>query len=179
MRSTLLLNASYEPLSVVSAKRAVNLILHGKAVPLDASPFDFEHAGGMLNIPYVALMTFQVRRSNAEKIKGPRYSRRGVLVRDNFICQFCGKYGDTIDHVLPVSKGGKSTYENCVTACKSCNFKKGNILLKDLGWELARKPHQPTVYEHLLQKIHRESDAYPVWSQYIDWWTPKRELVSA
>lgn len=178
MRSTLMLNASYEPLSVVSAQRAVTLIARGKAVSLDASPVDFAYAGGAINVPYVALLTTHVRR-NSTHVRGIGYSRRGVLVRDNFTCQFCGNYGDTIDHVVPQSKGGLSSYENCVTACKSCNFKKANKSLKEMGWELPGTPRTPSVYEHLLQKAGRDSEAFPIWSGYIEMWAPKKDRLMA
>jgi 5-methylcytosine-specific restriction endonuclease McrA len=177
MKSTLLLNASYEPLSVVSARRAVALIIKEKAVSLDDSPAIFESAYASINIPYVARLNRFVKKSSS--VRTPRFSRRGVLVRDNHTCAYCGKYADTIDHVLPRHAGGTSTYENCVASCLSCNGKKSNKLLHDIGWSLKFKPSAPTLSENLLGKAKAHEELFEYWSEYIYMYDPslKKEPV--
>lgn len=172
MKSTLLLNASYEPLSIISAQRAVNLLVQNKVVSLDDSPHEFNSAYGAIAVPYVALLREQIKRKGYAR--PPKFSRRGVLVRDNFTCAFCGKYGDTIDHVVPRSLGGGSTYENCVAACSPCNRKKSNKTLKEIGWVLKVTPQVPSPYENLLRRISTNDEAYASWEQYISYYMPTR-----
>lgn len=171
MKSTLLLNASYEPLSVVSAQRAVTLIIQEKAISLDDSPANFTTASGKeFAVPYVARLNKFVKRGTS--LKAPRFSRRGVLIRDGHSCAYCGKYADTIDHVIPRAAGGRSTYENCVAACTHCNRKKSNKFLHDLGWSLNFKPTAPSLYENLLNKARSNEEAFEYWSQYIFMYDP-------
>jgi 5-methylcytosine-specific restriction endonuclease McrA len=79
--------------------------------------------------------------------KGPRYSRTGVLRRDNYCCAYCGKHATTIDHVVPRSKGGKSTWVNSVAACRKCNEKKADKTLEQTGMKLRFKPFVPTFFD--------------------------------
>jgi len=179
MKSTLLLDVSYEPLSVVSAQRAVTLIIQDKAVSLDDSPATFESANRSIAIPYVALLTHKAARKHTA-IKPPRFSRRGVLIRDSNTCVYCGKYADTIDHVIPRAAGGGSTYENCVASCGTCNRKKSDKFLEDLGWSLKKKPTVPSVYENLLNKSRSSEETFGSWSEYIFNYDPalrKREAA--
>lgn len=172
MKSTLLLNASFEPLSVISAQRAVTLIVQGKATILDESPAFFNSAYGQINVPYVAILTKQVKRKT--HLKPPRFSRRGVLIRDNYTCAYCQKYGDTIDHVVPRSKGGTTTYDNCVTSCGPCNRKKSDKTLKEIGWTLDVKLKAPSVYDNLLNKVRGNGEVFEVWHKYVEYYSPQR-----
>lgn len=174
MKSTLLLNASYEPLSVISAQRAVTLIVQGKASILDESPAFFNSAHGKINVPYVAILNRQVKQKTHRK--PPRFSRRGVLVRDSYTCAYCKKYGDTIDHVVPRSAGGSTTYENCVASCGPCNRKKSNKTLKEIGWTIDQSfsLKAPTVYETLLNKVKNTGEAYATWNKYVQYYVPQK-----
>lgn len=178
-KSTLLLNASYEPLSVVSAQRAITLIVQGRAVSLDNSPYSFGSESLNIDVPYVARLNNFVKRSSS--VKAPRFSRRGVLIRDNNLCVYCGAHATTIDHVLPRASGGISTYENCVAACINCNRKKGHRLLKDLGWSLKTFPVVPSMYENFLNKARNDENVFSAWSEYIYMYDPalkKRKLLT-
>lgn len=172
MRSTLLLNASYEPLSVVPSRRALQLLLTGKAVTEDPSPYKIKTASGtLINIPYVARLTYEVKRR--KHVKPASFQRRGMLNRDNFLCVYCGKSGNTVDHVIPRSLGGKTSYDNCVTACFNCNHKKGNKTLEQLGWSLP--PGTLTVppkreYRTMLDKAHHDLNMFTTWIEYISWY---------
>lgn len=174
MQSTLVLNASYEPLSIVPATRAIAMILAGKADSLDDSTRAFRSATSELKVPYVVRLNKMVKPRRSRKIS---FSRRGVLVRDNFTCAYCGGYGDTIDHVIPQSKGGGSTYENCVTACKKCNSKKDDMYLSELGWTLPSVPDVPSWYMMALHRSPANSPQRRSWEQHIAYYDPRVALT--
>lgn len=176
MQSTLVLNASYEPLSVVPVTRAISMLMSGKAVSLDDSNVVFRSTSFELNAPYVVRLNAMVHRSSRRKVA---FSRRGVLVRDNFTCVYCGKRGDTIDHVLPQSKGGPTSYENCVAACRKCNSKKDDLLLSEIGWSLPQKPSAPSWYMMALFKAPAASPQRESWAQHIAYYDPKVALMIA
>lgn len=159
---TLVLNAGYEPLAVVSFKRALALVMSHKATVVEA---DVSHpVFGIANAwdrPSVILLSRYVRLPRGRMVP---VSRRGVLRRDNHRCAYCGKTGTTIDHVLPRSKGGQDSWENLVACCLRCNNIKGDRLLSEIGWTLRwvpRMPHEPAWMvrgaEHLL----------PEWEGYL------------
>jgi len=86
------------------------------------------------------------------------FSKRNVLIRDNFTCMYCGadiKRYSTLDHVIPKSKGGKSTFENVVACCITCNNKKDNKLPSQAKMYLTRQPYSPTINEFILLQIKR------------------------
>lgn len=167
MQSTLILSASYEPLEIVSAKTSIKLILNDKAVSIDDSPTTFRAERYLLQVPYVALLHRNVRKVHR---KNQSFSRRGVLARDNFLCVYCGKKATTIDHVIPSSIGGGSTYENCVAACQSCNSKKDNKSLKQMGWKLGFTPIAPSPYFLFLHNMKGDVEAKAAWLPYIEGW---------
>jgi len=177
MKGTLVLNATFEPLSVVSTHRALTLLTQGKVVALDESPVFFNSENGRINVPYVALHKNNVKRPI--NLKTTSWSRHGVLVRDGFTCAYCGAPANTIDHVWPVSKGGKSTYQNCVAACFPCNQKKRNKTLKEIGWELKFDPTVPSVYESILNRARGDNEVFEIWNKYVSYYMPAKKLVSA
>ena len=99
-----------------------------------------------------------------------RFSRGNVYLRDEGICQYCAKPVEkkvsTLDHVNPVSRGGKSTFENCVTACAPCNSTKSD---KTKGWKPLRTPYKPDYYE-LVNKRKKQPFAlgHPGWAEYMN-----------
>jgi 5-methylcytosine-specific restriction endonuclease McrA len=138
----LLLNATFEPLAVVTAKRAVVLMLTGKAecveVTLDVA---FHSENLILPAPSVMRLSRYVRVPYRGAVP---MTRAGVLRRDGRRCAYCGRRADTIDHVVPRSRGGGHTWENCVAACRLCNSRKADRLLGELGWTLDRPPRPPS-----------------------------------
>lgn len=168
MQSTLVLNASAEPLSIISARRAVMLIVNEKAIALDNSTVVYRSAKHEVPLPYVIILKERVSKKTG--YRSAKFSRRGVLVRDNFSCAYCGKFAETIDHVIPRKDGGKSTYENCVAACTSCNRKKGHKSLKALNWSLNYTPKAPSLYANLLGKVRHNPELFNVWAQHILPW---------
>lgn len=169
MKSTLLLNVSYEPLSVVSARRAVRLVDTGKALIEDESPYYFTTASNdRIVIPYVARLVQDKKHRGA--LKAPNFSRRGVLVRDNFTCAYCGKHADTIDHVLPRALGGGTSFENCVAACLKCNGKKGHKTLKQMGWSLKQAPVPVSSYSRIFHLAQKDEELFDSWIEYLSWY---------
>lgn len=168
MESTLVLNASFEPLDITSATKAINKILSGKAVAVDNSSKLFHAENVDLPIPYVVQMTYMVHRKRRGRLG---FSRRGVLVRDNHTCAYCGLRADTIDHVLPRALGGVNSYENCVAACYKCNNKKADHTLAKMGWNLGFVPTSPSPYTMLMQHVKQDSEAWHAWNEYISPWS--------
>jgi 5-methylcytosine-specific restriction endonuclease McrA len=137
----LLLNATFEPLAVVTAKRAIMLLLSGKAECVEAAVDAAFHSEN-LTVPAPSVM----RLSRYVRIPYRRtvpMTRAGVLRRDARRCAYCGRRADTIDHVVPRSRGGTHTWDNCVAACKACNSRKADRLLEEIGWTLESPPKPP------------------------------------
>ncbi|MGK5628097.1 HNH endonuclease [Streptomyces sp. URMC 123] len=148
MRETLVLNASFEPLSTVTLRRAVVLVMQDKAVVEQA------HPGLRLRASSVELPVPQVIRL-CRYIKVPYrrqapWSRRGVLVRDRHRCAYCGRRATTVDHVLPRSRGGGDTWLNTVAACAEDNHRKADRTPEQAGMRLLFQPFEPTPADALL-----------------------------
>jgi 5-methylcytosine-specific restriction endonuclease McrA len=137
---SLVLNATYEPLCVVSARRAVVLVLSEKAEVLHDSDEDMRSERLALKVPSVIRLRYFVkvpfRRRSA-------LNRRAVFARDGGRCQYCGGAAESIDHVVPRAKGGAHTWENVVAACRACNTAKRDRLLSETSMVLRRRPSVP------------------------------------
>ena len=159
---TLVLNAGFEPLAVVSFKRAIVLVMNDKATVLAA---DVEHpvvgSFGAVDRPSVILLTRYVRIPTGRMIP---VSRRGVLRRDNQRCAYCGHSASTIDHVLPRSRGGKDSWENLVACCLRCNNVKGNRTPGEMGWKLLFRPQPPHGTSWLVRGVERTQ---PQWEEFL------------
>jgi 5-methylcytosine-specific restriction endonuclease McrA len=137
---SLVLNATYEPLCVVSARRAVVLVLAEKADVLHDTDEDMRSERLALKVPSVIRLRYFVkvpfRRRSA-------LNRRAVFARDGGRCQYCGAAAESIDHVVPRAKGGTHTWENVVAACRPCNTAKRDRLLSETSMVLRRRPSVP------------------------------------
>lgn len=149
----LLLNANYEPLNVCNLRRAVNLIMLGKAEVLQPSDQQVRTSEGYVEVPSVVKMNYHVRRP----LPKLRLSRHSVLARDNYMCQYCGSTRElTIDHVQPRWSGGPHTWENLVACCRKCNLRKADKTPQQAGMKLKTTPRKPSYVPHLsLQKYLR------------------------
>jgi 5-methylcytosine-specific restriction endonuclease McrA len=151
---TLVLNAGFEPLAVVSFKRALVLVLNQKATIIAA---DVEHpvygTSGSWARPSVIVLTRYVRIPMTRKVP---VSRRGVLRRDDQHCAYCGGGANTIDHVQPRSRGGADSWENLVACCLRCNNKKGNRTLSEMNWTLRIRPRAPHGTSWMVRGIERD-----------------------
>jgi 5-methylcytosine-specific restriction endonuclease McrA len=140
MTRALVLNASYEPLSVVSARRACVLVLTGKADVVHATHESLRSEHLAVDIPSVVRLRYFVRVPFGRR---SALSRRGVFARDGGRCQYCGSRAESIDHVHPKSRGGQHVWENVVAACRRCNATKRDQMLADTSMRLARRPAEP------------------------------------
>lgn len=160
---TLVLNAGYEPLAVVSFRRALVLVLNQKATVLASSGGEMVHsATTSFEVPSVILLSRYIRVPLSRQIP---VSRRGVLRRDGHRCAYCGRSADTVDHVQPKSRGGLETWENLVASCLRCNNKKGNRTLAELGWQLNFSPRTPSGLSWLVRGAERQE---PEWSEFLE-----------
>jgi 5-methylcytosine-specific restriction endonuclease McrA len=153
MRMCILLNADYSFLNLVHWKRAVCLMAKGKVEVIKDSQATVHNAGGAeWRIPAVMRLVKLIRTIYRA---GVAFTKRNVLVRDGFRCAYCGGQKDrlSIDHIIPRSRGGKTTFENCVAACKSCNLRKGGRTPSEAGMYLKVKAYQPTITEFLRMKF--------------------------
>ncbi|MHA6796013.1 HNH endonuclease [Pseudonocardia bannensis] len=139
----LLLNATFEPLAVVTAKRAVVLMLSGKAECVQAALEGAAFRSENLSIPAPSVMRLS-RYVRVPYRRAVPMTRAGVLRRDGRRCAYCSKRADTIDHVVPRSRGGTHTWDNCVAACRACNSRKADRLIEELGWTLKVAPAPPS-----------------------------------
>lgn len=163
MSRVLLLNATFEPLAVVTAKRAVLLMLSGKAECVQAALEGAAFRSENLTIPAPSVM----RLSRYVRVPYRRQvpmTRAGVLRRDRRSCAYCGKRADTIDHVVPRSRGGTHCWENCVAACRSCNSRKADRLVEELGWKLGVTPRIPTRPGGVLVLT---TEPHPAWEPWL------------
>jgi 5-methylcytosine-specific restriction endonuclease McrA len=140
MGAALVLNATYEPLCVVSLRRAVVLVLAEKAVVVEESSQVMHSERLAVPVPTVVRLARFVRVPFRHEVP---LTRRAVLDRDGHACAYCGGKAETIDHVRPRSRGGPHTWTNVVAACSRCNHRKGDRLLGEIGWRLAVAPTQP------------------------------------
>ena len=154
MTDVLLLNASYEPLRILSVERATRLILRGRVEAASEETVRIPTSSGEWFVPRVLRLR---RYVNVPKLH-VKWSKRAVLRRDNWTCIYCGvRAGDlrgsrkigaadfSVDHILPQSRGGSNTWGNTACACRECNQRKGNRTPQEAGMKLLWEPRRPRV----------------------------------
>lgn len=154
MVAVLLLNASYEPLTIIPQRRAMSLLLRGRVDAATQETVPIQGISASLQIPIV----LRLRRYINVPRRGARWSRRAVLQRDRFTCIYCGlkandmqkgrlltKQDFTVDHLIPRSRGGQNTWGNTACACPVCNHRKGNRTPHEAGMVLRWEPKIPRV----------------------------------
>lgn len=140
MAQALVLNATYEPLCVVSTRRALVLVLDEKADVLNATDRIFRSERVAFAEPSVVRLRHFVKVPYQARVA---LNRRAVFARDGHICQYCGDSAENIDHVIPRSRGGMHTWDNVVASCRPCNARKRDHMLEDSGMRLRRPPVVP------------------------------------
>lgn len=162
MRDTLVLNASFEPLSTVTLNRAVVLVLSDKAVVEQAHPgLRVRAAAVEIPVPRVIRLCRYVRVPFRRRAP---WSRRGVLVRDQHRCAYCGKRATTVDHVVPRAQGGTDSWLNTVASCAMDNHRKADRTPEEAGMPLLRQPFEPTPADAMLLSLGRhELATLPGW----------------
>lgn len=158
----LLLNATYEAIRVISLKRAVVLVLQEKAEIVEAGDTEIRSATSSVPKPEVIRLKYYVKIPYKSRVP---LSNRAVLNRDKYKCAYCGAKANTVDHVQPKSKGGKHEWTNVVAACKSCNSKKADKTLQQLGWKLPFTPEAPTARTWIVVGTIENAQA---WSEWLD-----------
>lgn len=160
----LVLNASYEPLQLVSVRRAVVLLLQDKAELVEATAQQLRARGFSLAVPLVIRLVRYIKIPRRLKLP---CSRRGVLARDRETCQYCGVQPGrstlTVDHVLPKSQGGLTLWDNVVTACRECNHRKGGRTPEQANMLLRSTPRQP---QYVAFALLGELERHEVWRKY-------------
>ncbi|UCD37670.1 MAG: HNH endonuclease [Fidelibacterota bacterium] len=161
-RYVLVLNQSYEPVMVTNAKRAVILMLLGKAEEVVNYQEVVHSPSIQMPLPSIVRLSRYVRVRDKEIVM----TRKNVLKRDNHRCQYCGRSSVplTLDHVVPKQRGGRDTWNNLVSACHPCNVRKGNRTPSEADMPLIRPPHKPSRITY-FQKFVRKHQA--AWRPYL------------
>ena len=150
-KSVILLNGDYSFLNVISWKKAITLVVKGKAEILKATNDVVRSVGTHIVMPIVLRLIKLVRTVYRSKVP---FSKKNIFIRDRFTCMYCGSHDNlTIDHITPKSMGGKSTFENCITSCYRCNNKKGSRLPSEAKMYPKKIPSQPTISEFLRYRM--------------------------
>ena len=157
----LVLNQDYQPISICSVQRSVKLVFLDKAELLHDDP---ERVIRTVDSEFLYPSVIRLKRYIRIPYANIVLSRRNVMKRDRHTCQYCGIKSDlTLDHVLPRSRGGEDSWENLVTACNTCNVKKGNRTPDEAGMELDTEPYRPvhiTFFQHLMNGVQEHWKPY-------------------
>ena len=163
MGQVLVLNASYEPLNITTWRRAMVMLMKGKAEGLEHDQSKLVRQG--THLPTVIRLVQFVR----VPFRQLPLTRRNVFQRDNHCCQYCGSRSEqlSIDHVMPRSRGGGDSWDNITTACLSCNVRKGSRTPEEAGMPLNRVPRRP--HSSLSFEAVRQIDSgrYLEWAKYV------------
>src|SRR2546428_2336855 len=142
--AVLVLNYTYEPLHFTNARRAITLLLAGKAEAGEAPPRVVRSPSVAFALPAVIRLAIYIRKPFLDRVA---FNKKNILRRDGYTCQYCNRRGErlTVDHILPRSRGGETTWTNVVPARPRCNLKKGSHLLEDAGNSQLAPPLDPNV----------------------------------
>ncbi len=162
----LVLNATFEPINVTAVRRAMVLLLKGVAQAEELHPAEVHSPSKSLKVPSVIrLLAYRHIPQQTRAL-----SRKNILLRDRNTCQFCGCTFPaselTLDHVLPRSRGGRSSWENLVACCYQCNNQKGDHTPEEVGLELVRRPRPFTLHtsRQLMRLIGHKDEK---WRKYL------------
>lgn len=158
---TLVLNAGFEPLAVVSFRRALVLVLTGKATLVAAHADEVVGATTRVPRPSVILLRRYIRAPYSSQVP---VSRRGVLRRDGHRCAYCSRSATTVDHVVPRSRGGADTWVNLVACCVRCNNTKGSRTPEEMGWSLGVHAYAPRGPAWVVKGADQRD---PAWEEYL------------
>jgi 5-methylcytosine-specific restriction endonuclease McrA len=165
MHRVLVLNATYEPLSIISVRRAVVLLLKEKAELIEAANERLHAERTSVPVPLVIRLVYYVRIPGRVTMAP---TRNGVLLRDNCTCQYCGvapgRGGLTLDHLVPRSRGGETAWDNVVACCRPCNTRKGDRTPEEAGMTLRRRPGRPHYVAFL---VLAGAGPREVWDKYV------------
>lgn len=162
----LVLNSTYEPIHICNVRRAVVLIFKGVAVMQEASHFTLRSVSSVLAAPSVIRLVHFVHIP----FKKRPASKNNILIRDRYVCQYCGKplksQEITLDHILPKSRGGETIWENLATCCTRCNVKKGSQLPEEAGLTLLKDPRKGSTF-HFIHLLRHYGSVDEKWKKYL------------
>jgi 5-methylcytosine-specific restriction endonuclease McrA len=152
MERVVVLNGDFSFLNVIPWQRAICMVIKGKAEVLKYSDKVIKIAEGkIMQIPLVLKLIKIVRMIYRTRVP---FSKRNVMIRDGYKCTYCGSTDTlTIDHVIPISRNGKSDFDNCVTCCKTCNAKKKDRTPSEAKMYMKKKPYSPTISEFIKIRL--------------------------
>ena len=171
--AVLVLNQNYEPLNVCNARRAFVLVDRGKAEILEHSEGALRSALHSFPIPSVIRLIYMIKRPRPQM----RLTRREIFVRDRYTCQYCGRQTRdlTIDHVMPRHRGGGHTWDNLVSACRSCNHRKAGFTPQEARMTMLNEPAKPPASSYYVFYHYLESQED--WRKFIPGWEKHHEVV--
>ena len=162
----LVLNQNYEPLNVCNVRRALVLVLRGKAEVIETAAKAIRTTTSSYLLPSVIRLVHMVRRPRPRV----RLTRKEVFARDGWACVYCGRSTRelTLDHVVPRHRGGAHTWENLVSACKPCNHRKAGRTPDEAHMHLGGEPGQPrvSIYYQFFQYLNVEE----AWRKFVPGW---------
>lgn len=163
--AVLVLNQNYEPLNICNTRRALVLVIDGKAEVLEEYAAGVSSATRVFPSPSVIRLIYMIRRPRPRV----KLTRREVFIRDNYTCQYCGRQsGDlTIDHIVPRHRGGSHTWENLVSACKACNHRKGGKSLQEARMLLRSQPKEPSPGVYYTIERRLDSGIFESWEKFL------------
>lgn len=165
-RKVLILNQTFEPLQVCTPRRAVVLLFTGKAERVEDGAGVLRSPSVAFPLPLVIRLHHYINRPAHNTIS---FNKKNIFKRDAYTCQYCGRDSGermTIDHVVPKSQGGRTIWENVVSACRACNLRKGNRRPGEAGMYLLRKPARPHSFSY-LGILAQTSPHYQAWRKYL------------
>jgi 5-methylcytosine-specific restriction endonuclease McrA len=166
MVSTLLLNASFEPMKVIPWQRAITLLVLDKAELLEAYDDVVRGMSAEFQMPSVVRLR---RFARGRRAAGVKFSRTNVYRRDEYTCQYCGAQPGasklTFDHVVPRARGGRTEWTNIVTACVPCNARKADRTPEQARMTLVRVPARPAY----MQAVGERDVLHDAWRDYLTW----------
>jgi 5-methylcytosine-specific restriction endonuclease McrA len=159
---TLILNSTFKPLSLATPKRALALLFSKKINVLKNSDIRLRSVEQSIAIPKVAVLTYYVKAPYARRVA---LNRENIFIRDSYLCQYCGDDAESIDHIMPKSKGGSHEWGNVVACCKRCNLLKADKLLGKTSLHLQKAPTIPGGNFWIKTIIGNNPD--PEWKEYL------------
>lgn len=163
--SVLVLNQNYEPLNICSVRRALVLVLGGKAELLEAARGRIASATRAFPFPSVIRLIHLIKRPRPRV----KLTRKEIFIRDGYTCQYCGLRTShlTIDHVIPRSRGGSHTWDNVVAACQPCNHRKGGKSVAEARMTLLQQPHEPRAGRYYTVERRLDGSLQEAWSKFL------------
>jgi len=171
VKRTLLLNNDWSPLNFVSDVRALSLVVRGRAevITVTDSPSTWDEKIRTPSRDFEVPATIRLLSRVQRRWSAPRFRKKVLFNRDGWQCQYCCTNLDwhtiTIDHVVPRSRGGATSWKNCVASCRKCNAKKGSKMLQDAGMRLVKIPSEPKVTHYW--EVKGTSLWHPDWNSFL------------